>query len=124
MATVHGIYKDFHPMYVKMVYATYNEQNTFESALADAPKNFEPHLKKLNGVLGDKEYIAGGITWIDFALADFFQTLSLLSEDILKAFPKLTEYWKRVWALPELKNYFASDKFKERPCNNYVAAWK
>lgn len=68
--------------------------------------------------------MVGGLTWIDFAIADFFQTLGLLHEDILKPFPKLIEYQKRVWALPELKNYFSSDRFKERPCNNYTATWK
>ncbi len=124
MATIHGVYKDFHPIYIKLVYGTYTPENTFETALAEAIKNFQPHLKKLNGILGNGEFLAGGLTWIDFAIADFLQTLSLMSEEILKPFPKLTEYWKRVWALPELKGYFSSDRFKERPCNNYVAAWK
>lgn len=87
-------------------------------------KNFEPCLKKLSGILGEKEFIAGGLTWTDFVLADLFQTFSLLHEDILKPFPNLNDHWKRVWALPELKNYFASENFKERPCNNYTAHWK
>lgn len=54
LATVHGIYKDFHPIFIRLVYGTYNEQNTFENALKEAMKNFEPYLKKLNGLLGEK----------------------------------------------------------------------
>jgi glutathione S-transferase len=78
----------------------------------------------MNGLLAEKQFIAGGITWFDFALADFLQTLSLLHHDYLKPFPKLIEYYQRIWGLEELKDYFGSGRFKERPCNNYTAAWK
>lgn len=124
LATVLGVYKDFHSAYIKLVYGKYTEENTFESALQEAIKSFEPYTKKLDGLLGNKEFICGGITWADFVLADFLQTLGLLHEDILKAFPKLVEYQKRVWGLPELKDYFSSDRFQERPCNGPMAAWK
>ena len=124
LATLHGVYKDFHPMYVKLVYGKYDEQNTFENALKEAIKSFEPYLKKLSGLLGNKEFFCGGMTWMDFVMADFMQTLHLLSEEILKPFPSILDHQKRIWGLPELKNYFSSDKFKERPCNNYIAAWK
>ena len=81
-------------------------------------------MTKINGILGDKEFIAGGLTWFDFVLADFLQTLTLLSEAYLLSFPKLASYQKRVWGLHELKGYFESERFNERPCNNYIAAWK
>ena len=100
MATVHGVYKDFHPAYIRLVYGKYDEQNPWDKALEEAKKNFENHLKKINGLLGEKEFIAGGLTWIDFAIADFMQTLDLMDADILKPFPKIVEYYKRVWALP------------------------
>ena len=124
IATAKGIYKDLYPAYVQLVYKNYNVEYTLEQALAESVDRFEHHLRKLNGVLGEKEFIAGGLTWIDFGLADFLQTLTLLHESFLKGFPKLLDYYKRVWALPELKEYFSSGKFKERPCNNYTAAWK
>lgn len=124
LATVHGVYKDFHPNYIKLVYGTYNENNTFEAALQGAKETFAPYLKKLNGLLGNKEFICGGLTWIDFGLGDFFQTLNLLDPTIFNEFPALLEYQKRVWALPQLQDYFGSDRFKERPCNNYTASWK
>lgn len=124
LATAHGVYKDFHPRYIQLVYGSYKENATFEQGLAASFANFEPYLKKLNGLLGEKQFIAGGLTWFDFGLADFLQTLRLLSGDYLKAFPKLEEYQQRVWALPELAAYFGSERFRERPCNNYTAAWK
>eukprot|EP00178_Gracilaria_changii_P002165 TRINITY_DN13236_c0_g1_i1.p2 TRINITY_DN13236_c0_g1~~TRINITY_DN13236_c0_g1_i1.p2 ORF type:complete len:125 (+),score=19.07 TRINITY_DN13236_c0_g1_i1:303-677(+) len=124
MATVHGVYKDFHPNYIRLVYGKHDDQAAFDKALNEAIPNWQPYVKKLAGLLGDKQFIAGELTWIDFAIADFIQTLNLLHADILKDAPKLTEYQQRVWGLPELKNYFASDRFKERPCNNTSATWK
>lgn len=29
LATAHGVYKDFHPRYIQLVYGTYGENNTF-----------------------------------------------------------------------------------------------
>ena len=52
------------------------------------------------------------------------QTLGLLSEEYLKSYPNLLEHQKRVWGLPEIKEYFSSPRYRERPCNNYIAAWK
>jgi len=124
LATAHGVYKDFHPRYIQMAYGSYNENATFEQALNNSFNNFDPYLKKLNGLLGEKEFMAGGLTWFDFAVADFLQTLGLLHENYLKNYPKLAEYQKRVWALPELAAYFSSERFRERPCNNYTASWK
>jgi len=52
------------------------------------------------------------------------QVLGLISIEYFKSYPNLIEHQKRVWELPELKDYFASDRYSERPCNNYTAAWK
>lgn len=81
-------------------------------------------MAKFNGILGNNEFIAGGLTWIDFALADFFQTLNILDKAYLAEFPKLLEYQQRVFGLPELKDYFSSPRWNERPCNGFVAHWK
>ena len=123
-ATVHGVFKDFHRAYIKLVYSKYENDDAFKTALKQSVTDFEPHLKKLNGLLGDKQFIAGEITWVDFVVADFIQTLGLLCEEYLKPFPKLAEHQKRVWGLPELKDYFSSDRYCERPCNGPSAAWK
>jgi glutathione S-transferase len=33
IATAYGVFKDFHPNYIKLVYGNYNEARTFETAL-------------------------------------------------------------------------------------------
>ena len=52
--------------------------------------------------------MVGEITWIDFLIADFIQALGLMNSEYFEKYPKLKEYQKRVWELPELKDYFSS----------------
>jgi glutathione S-transferase len=51
--TAYGVYKDFHPNYIRMVYGKYDENNTFDQALSRSLQDFVPYLTKLNGILGD-----------------------------------------------------------------------
>lgn len=92
LATAHGVYKDFHPNYIRLVYGP-NRDEAFEQAVKDSVAQFDPYLKKINGILGDNDFIAGGLTWFDFGLADFLQTLSILYAEYLKPYPKLTAYF-------------------------------
>jgi len=43
--------------------------------------------------------MCGGLTWVDFALADAVQLLNKLNPEILSSFPLLSDYQKRVWNL-------------------------
>ena len=54
MATVHGVYKDFHPNYVKLVYGKHESEEAFRKAVDEAVKGWEVNLQKLNGLLGSK----------------------------------------------------------------------
>lgn len=80
MATVHGVYKDLYPRYIRLVYGKYENDDAFKKAVEEAIKDWEVYLKKFNGILGDKEFLAGGLTWVDFEIADFMQVFNLLSE--------------------------------------------
>lgn len=125
--TALGVLKDMHPNYVRHVYGTYG-QGSFEEALKTHRgfiQAMKPYTRKLNGILGDKKFIAGDeLVWLDFALAEFFQVLNVFEPLVLEDYPNLKAYQTRVWELPELKNYFSSERYSERPCNNIVAKWK
>lgn len=123
MATAWGVFKDTHIQFVGLCYGHHGHP-TIEAAIANFPFQIQPYINKLNGLLGEQQFIAGGITYIDFAIADFLQALGLLVPDFMAKFPQLKAYQERVWSLPELKNYFSSGRFKERPINNYSAVWK
>jgi len=80
VATVHGVFKDFYRAYQGLAYGTYADQAAFDAAVKESIKGFEGNLTKFNGLLGDKEFIAGGITWIDFVVAEFLQVLNTLNQ--------------------------------------------
>ena len=94
MATVHGAYKDTLPNYAKLANGKYESEEAFRKAADEAAKAWEVSLQKLNGLLGSKQFLAGGITWVDFVVADLVQVLNLLSDQFLKNFPKLKEHQK------------------------------
>lgn len=116
MATAYGVYKDFHPRLTNMVYES-NPKNTWEEALAAFSQQADAYLKKLSGILGEKEFLAGGLTYIDFILADFFQVLNKMNPQLFAQYPNLIKLQEHVWALPELKSYFLSARWKEHPIN-------
>lgn len=78
LATVYGVYKDFHPNLSRLAY-TPDPNNSWEASLAKFIDNSDVYLKKFSGILGEREYLCGGITWVDFVLADTLQILSLMS---------------------------------------------
>lgn len=123
LATAYGIYKDLHPQLSRMVYET-NPKDTWEEALKAFSLKADGYLKKLSGLLGQKEYLAGGITYIDFILADLFQILRQMNPDLFTQYPNLIQLQERVWGLPELAAYFASDRWHDHPVNGEEARWR
>jgi hypothetical protein len=88
LATVYGIFKDVHPSFIKLAYEA-NSKVSWEDTLKTFSESAEGYKKKLSGLLGEKEYICGGLTWVDFVLADFLQVLNIASPSILANYPNL-----------------------------------
>lgn len=110
LATVFGIYKDFHPQLSKLAYEP-DEKNSWEESLKVFSEKSTSYLKKFSEILGEKEYICGEITWIDFVLADTFQILSLMNPTIFDNFKNLKNLQERIWGLQELQAYFQSNRW-------------
>lgn len=106
LATVYGVYNDFIPNLSKLAY-TPDPNNSWEDSLEAFAKNVDGQLKKLSGLLGEKDYFCGKLTWIDFVVADTMQVLNLMNPKILSHHPNLVKLQERIWSLPELKAYFA-----------------
>lgn len=78
---------------------------------------FANDFKKWSGLLGAKDYICGEITWIDFTVADTVQSCTLLCPKAFDGLDNLLNHQKRVWGLPELQDYFNSNRFMMHPVN-------
>ena len=72
---------------------------------------------------GKNEYIAGEkLTYLDFymlELCDFVQFLT--NGEFYEENKTIARYVKRVKGLKQLKRYFTSDRYLEKPFNNKVA---
>jgi len=84
-------------------------------------------LKDLNEILGEKEWLMGSLTYLDFCFAELlerFQDMDAeLGMTVLEPYPNLQAYLKRFVELPGVKEYRASERFKARPYNNPAAKW-
>jgi glutathione S-transferase len=75
IATADGVVNDLYQDYISLVYEI--NVNSFEEAAEEYLEKFKGSLRKLSGIIGEKDYFAGGITWLDFVVSDFVQTLQL-----------------------------------------------
>ena len=68
-----------------------------------------PKLAQLSKHLGDKDWLIGKLTLVDFFLAQFLGVFALQG-DYLQKFPNLVAFMKRYEELPAIKAYLASDR--------------
>ncbi len=81
-------------------------------------------LKNLDAFLGKKEFIAGGLTYVDFVLMDGCNIISLMFDGRpLKANPGIQAWYERVNNLPTVKAYKSSPRYRERPVMPPMAKW-
>lgn len=72
-------------------------------------KPWEEHLANREWALGDR------LTYVDFLLYEGFDTHREFKGDAVQRYPRIVAYLKRFEELPNLKEYFASDKYHKYP---------
>ena len=103
-ATAYGVMRDIHSNYVSLVYGRYGDK-PFEEAKPEFIEKFRPGLQKLNLLLNERQFVAGEITWVDFAVADFMQTLRLMEPALIQEYANINSHIDRIWELPAIKAY-------------------
>lgn len=122
ITTVEGVCKGLHQEFLKLSYGGHGKAS-YEEAHKEFIEKFRPSLVKLQGLLGEKDWIAGEITWIDFVVTEFLQQLFLQTPGFKEEYPALLKYQQRLFSLPELQNYFKSSRWQEFPVNYVTAQW-
>ncbi|KAM7539205.1 hypothetical protein Aperf_G00000056392 [Anoplocephala perfoliata] len=112
-AILHMVYndiKDFRPTVGKILYHEHTDDDKKQllKGLPDKLNQYEKYLGEKQWVSGDK------INYPDFSLCELLIQLERLEPSCLKEFPKLKAYLTRFKDLPQLKDYLASSKFKDR----------
>jgi glutathione S-transferase len=118
IATVMGVLKDLTKAFSGYCYGT----KAYEEIKEEAIKSLKPSIDKLQGLLGEKEWFGGRLSYCDFIVGDFLQVYSLFNENFAGEYPKLKSLQERMWSLEGISSYLKSDRFKERPINWYPEA--
>ncbi|KAL3083866.1 hypothetical protein niasHT_036279 [Heterodera trifolii] len=77
-------------------------------------KRVLPLLEKLLKESGSGYMLKSGLSMVDFQVANFLYTFTMLEPDAINAYPELIKYVDRVHALPQLQKYL-----KQRPEDRY-----
>lgn len=98
----------------------YNPQ--FNELKGDYKAGLPDKLKALSNFLGDRKFVAGDyVTYVDFILFEYLEGQAYFVEGLLKDYPVLDAFHKRVLALPAIDKYVKSDKFIKFPFNGSPA---
>ena len=105
VAQLKGVFQDFRREFMAVL---------TNKALTDLQKEFNekvvPRLALIYKHLGEKEFLAGKLTIVDFIMAENLGSIAAQDGDWLATFPNFKKYIERVNNLPGLKEYNASGK--------------
>uniref|UniRef100_A0A914N768 glutathione transferase n=1 Tax=Meloidogyne incognita TaxID=6306 RepID=A0A914N768_MELIC len=54
--------------------------------------------------------LPSGLSFVDFSIAHFIETMTKMEKDIMAKYPKLVDHSKRIYSLPQLKEYLNKTK--------------
>ena len=108
---------DYHMEYARIVYSP-----DFPKLKEDYLKVLPEKLKALSSFLGTRKFVAADyVTYADFQLFEYLEGQSFLVEGLLKDYPVLDDYHKRILALEPIDKYIKSDKYIKFPFNGAPA---
>lgn len=96
----------------------YNDKN-FHEIKGEWKKSIPGRLSELTKFLEGKEYVLGSkISWVDFLVYESMEWFRQFAMDVFETAPELTslnQFQKRIEALPQIKAYMESGRFKAWP---------
>jgi len=104
--------KDFMSDNLPHVIAWFRNPNDLEKTKTEVlVPNLRKYLPKFVSILkaSKSDFFANsGLTWVDFAFSEYFDSLSNFAPEVTAEYPELQEHSKRVHSLPQLQNYLKS----------------
>ncbi|XP_077533489.1 glutathione S-transferase-like [Haemaphysalis longicornis] len=96
----------------------------FEEVLKAYADNIDNVLKPWNEHLTGKKWALGDrLTYVDFLLYEGLDWHREFKEEAVQRYPEVVAYLKRFEELPNLKEHFASDKYKKWPIVGPFRKW-
>ncbi|KAM7538983.1 hypothetical protein Aperf_G00000053070 [Anoplocephala perfoliata] len=121
-AVLHMINDDINDFRNSFGQIVYNPD--FKNLLVKFKETLPQQFRKYEQYLGDNKWLTGEkINYPDFNLCELLNQLVKLDSTCLDGHSKLKAYLHRFENLPALKDYMASEYFKNHACNNKHAQW-
>ena len=77
--------------------------------------NIGPRLETFSKFLGEKEYLHGYITYVDFIFFEMLEILEAMKNELFSKYENLKEYHRKFKEQKFMKDYMASERFIRRP---------
>lgn len=90
---------------------------SYAESMNDFLGPWSEHLATRNWVLGDR------ITYVDFMLYEALDWHREFRVEVVQKYPEVVAYLKRFEELPNIKQYFASDKYRRWPILGPLREW-
>jgi len=90
-----------------------------QAYLADLPAK----LRGFETVLDKREWLAGKLTYVDFAVCEKLAQIATLWPQCFDKTPNVRRYLEKFEALPRIKAYRESNRFQKLPINGPQAWW-
>nr|XP_050048194.1 glutathione S-transferase Mu 2-like [Dermacentor andersoni] len=90
---------------------------SYAENVKDMLEPWAKHLAGLKWVLGDR------LTYVDFLLYEGLDWHRVFKPDAVQQYPEIVQYLERFEQLSNLKEYFASDEYKEWPIMGPLRSW-
>ncbi|KAE9548825.1 hypothetical protein FO519_007961 [Halicephalobus sp. NKZ332] len=115
IATVNALgdyLKDFMNANLPYVIASFRQPDDVERLKTEVlVPNLHKYLPKFVSLLkaSKSDFFAdSGLTWVDFAISEYFDSMSKAAPEVTGKYTELQEHSKRVHSLPQLQSYLSS----------------
>lgn len=99
-------------------------QPRYREGLSSYAENIKDMLDPWSRHLASREWALGDrLTYVDFVLYEGLDWHREFKPEALAKYPPLVHYLRRFEELPNVKEYFASDKFKKWPITGPLRPW-
>uniref|UniRef100_A0A914CFS0 glutathione transferase n=1 Tax=Acrobeloides nanus TaxID=290746 RepID=A0A914CFS0_9BILA len=85
-----------------------NKDEVYKTVFKPTLEKNLPILEKLLKDSGSGFFAKSGVSWVDFHVASYIETLEGLGPDVVANYKEITKHKAKVYALPQLKKYLDS----------------
>ncbi|KAF7635100.1 hypothetical protein Mgra_00005541 [Meloidogyne graminicola] len=97
-------------LYVKLGFREGNAEELRKSTFLPEVERAFPLFVKLLAQSGSGFFLPSGLTYVDFVIAEYFESVRLLEPEVIGKYKELTDFVAKIYSEPKLKSYLSTRK--------------